>query len=435
MLSIFQNAWALLLGLMLLMLGNGMQGTLLGVRGDIEGFDSASMSYVMSAYFVGLLAGSRIAPRLIRRVGHVRVFAALGSVISAAFILYAAAPNIIVWAVLRLVVGFCFSGVYVVVESWLNASATNETRGKALSLYMIVQMVGIIAAQGIMTLADPAGWMLFVVISVLVSVSFAPILLSVSPAPVFETTSPMSLRDLYRASPLGFVGQILLGAIFSGLFGMGAVFGAERGLSIEQISAFVAAIYIGGLLSQYPIGWISDRMDRRALIMAITAIGAGAAAFGWAFGETIGVLFVSALLIGATVNPLYSLLIAHANDFLEPKDMAAASGGMLFLNGFGAIGGPIAVGYMMQRYGTPVFFAYLMVLLASISLYALWRTTRRAAPSVEDQSAYAAVMPQASAVAVELAQEFAIEQIHAAEAEAEAGVAAEAEAARQRAVP
>ncbi|MFT7180406.1 MAG: MFS family permease [Planctomycetota bacterium] len=418
----------MLLGLMLLMLGNGMQGTLLGVRGAIEGFDSASMSYVMSAYFLGLLAGSRFAPRLIRRVGHVRVFAALASVISAAFILYAAVPNIVVWSLLRLVVGFCFSGVYVVVESWLNDSATNETRGKTLSLYMIVQMVGIIAAQGIMTLADPAGWALFAIISVLVSVSFAPILLSVSPAPVFETTSPMSLRELYRASPLGFVGQILLGAIFSGLFGMSAVFAAERGMSVQQISIFVASIYIGGLFSQYPIGWISDRMDRRALIMAVTALGAVCAAMGWAFGDALWTLYLSALLIGAVVNPLYSLLIAHTNDFLEPKDMAAASGGMLFLNGFGAIGGPIVVGYLMQRFGTSVFFGYMAVLLAAISLYALWRTTRRAAPSVEDQSAYAAVLPQASAVAVEVAQAYAIEQIEAAEAEAEAEAEAVAEA-------
>ncbi|MFT7391634.1 MAG: MFS family permease, partial [Paracoccaceae bacterium] len=318
MLTIFKNAWTLLLGLMLLMVGNGLQGTLLGVRGGIEGFDSAGMAYVVAAYFLGLLLGSRIVPRLIRRVGHVRVFAAFASIISAAFILYPAFPDLVVWTVMRLIVGFCFSGVYVVVESWLNDVATNETRGQALSLYMIVQMVGLVAAQGVLILADPGGWTLFVVISVLVSLSFTPILLTTISAPVFETTSPMSLRELYRVSPLGVVGIVLLGSVFSGLFGMSAVYGAERGLSVPQISALVASIYIGGLLSQYPVGWLSDRMDRRRLILIMAALGAGAALVGWGMGQGLVALYLASLVIGGVANPLYSLLIAHTNDFLEP---------------------------------------------------------------------------------------------------------------------
>jgi MFS family permease len=377
------------------------------------------MAYVVAAYFLGLLLGSRIVPRLIRRVGHVRVFAAFASIISAAFILYPAFPDLVVWTVMRLIVGFCFSGVYVVVESWLNDVATNETRGQALSLYMIVQMVGLVAAQGVLILADPGGWTLFVVISVLVSLSFTPILLTTISAPVFETTSPMSLRELYRVSPLGVVGIVLLGSVFSGLFGMSAVYGAERGLSVPQISALVASIYIGGLLSQYPVGWLSDRMDRRRLILIMAALGAGAALVGWGMGQGLVALYLASLVIGGVANPLYSLLIAHTNDFLEPKDMAAASGGMLFLNGCGAIGGPIAVGYLMQRFGPPMFFLFTAALLAAISLYALWRTTRRAAPSLAEQSSYAPIMPQASPVAVEVAQEIAIERIEDAHAEAE----------------
>ncbi|MEO0911758.1 MAG: MFS transporter, partial [Pseudomonadota bacterium] len=169
MLYILRNSWALLLGVLLLMIGNGLQGTVLGLRGAIEGFSAATMSYVMSAYFVGFLLGSRLTPHLIRRVGHVRVFAALGSLISAAFILYAAFPHPIMWAAMRLLVGLCFSGVYVVAESWLNDSASNETRGQSLSLYLIVQMLGIISAQGVVNFADAGGYMLFVIMSVLVS--------------------------------------------------------------------------------------------------------------------------------------------------------------------------------------------------------------------------------------------------------------------------
>ena len=182
MFKVIASSWALLLGMMLLMVGNGVQGTLLGIRGAIEGFSTGQMSIVMSGYFAGFLLGSRIAPALIRRVGHVRVFAALGSLISAVLVLYAAIPEWVVWTVLRVLIGFCFCGVYVTAESWLNNASGNETRGQAISLYMIVQMAGIIAAQALVNAADPAGFLLFIIPSVLVSLAFAPILLSATGA-------------------------------------------------------------------------------------------------------------------------------------------------------------------------------------------------------------------------------------------------------------
>ena len=274
MLYVLTTSWALLLGMLLLLVGNGLQGTLLGIRGAIEGYDAETMAFVMSGYYLGFLLGSRRATPMIARVGHVRVFAALASTISAAFILYAAAPEAWVWTLMRFVVGFSFAGVYVVAESWLNDAATNETRGQALSLYMIVQMVGIISAQFILTLADPAGYIPFVVMSVLVSVSFLPILLTAGTAPAFQTTKPMSLGQLFRISPLGCVGTFMLGGVYAGIFAMGSVFGTAKGLTVAQISTFVAAIYTGGLVFQYPIGWLSDRMDRRRLILFLTAGGA-----------------------------------------------------------------------------------------------------------------------------------------------------------------
>ncbi len=409
MLYVLRNSWALLLGVLLLMIGNGLQGTALGLRGSIEGFSATTMSYVMSAYFVGFLVGSRLTPHMIRRVGHVRVFAALASLISAAFILYAAAPHPLVWALMRLLVGLCFSGVYVVAESWLNDSATNETRGQSLSLYLIVQMVGIVSAQGIANFADPGGYTLFVIMSVLVSVAFAPILLSVSPAPVFQTTKPMSLVRLYRASPLGMVGTFFLGGVFAALFGMAPVFATEVGLSVKDTTLFVAAIYIGGAVLQFPLGWLSDRMDRRQLIFATTLIGVLAMLASAPFIAEPPTLLVLAFVIGGCANPLYSLLIAYTNDFLEHEDMAAASGGLIFTNGMGAIAGPIAIGWLMGAFGPYAFFGYIAVLFALISGYALFRMTQRAAPSVDETSAYAAVMPQASPVAVEVAQEVAID--------------------------
>jgi len=406
MLSVLKNSWALLLGMLFLMMGNGLQGTLIGVRGEIEGFSTLEMSVVMSSYFVGFLGASRIVPEMIRRVGHVRVFAALASFISAVLVLYPAIPHPIAWSIGRVIIGFSFCGVYVTAESWLNNAATNETRGQALSVYMIAQTVGIIAAQGLLLLADPAGYTLFIIISVLVSVSFAPILLSISPTPAFDTTKPMSLKNLIKTSPLGCAGMFLLGGVFAAQFGMSAIFGSKIGLSLGQISIFVSFFYIGAMLLQIPIGWLSDHMDRRRLIMICAFIGAIGCVLPWTFAGNFYMLLVSALLIGGMSNPLYSLLIAHTNDFLEYEDMAAASSGLLFINGLGAIAGPIVLGKMMDLMGAYGYFVILIALFVFLGLYAIYRMTRRAAAT--DTTSYTAVMPTGSPVALELAQEYAI---------------------------
>ncbi|MGR3635385.1 MAG: MFS transporter [Shimia sp.] len=420
MVEFFKGSWALLLGMMLLMIGNGMHGTLLGIRGEAAGFSTFEMSMVMSAYFVGFLGGSRMTPEMIRRVGHVRVFAALASFISAVLIMYPTFQNPIAWVLGRVLIGFCFSGVYVTAESWLNNAATNDTRGKALSLYMMVQMIGIVTAQGLVTLPDPSGFVLFVIPSVLVSISFAPILLSISPTPAFDTTKPMTMRELFGNSPLGVLGMFMLGGVFSAQFGMSAVFATRAGLSVGELSLFIASFYVGATLCQYPLGWISDRMDRRVLIMFVAAIGCVAAVVGFTAGDNYPMLLISALFIGGFSNPLYSLLIAHANDFLEYEDMAAASGGLVFVNGLGAIAGPLITGWAMDVIGPQGFFIYLAFLLAVLGIYAGYRTTRRSAPAVEDTGSYTAVMPTASPVAVEVAQEVAIETALEEEHEAEA---------------
>ncbi len=408
MFQVLSRSWALLLGMMLLMVGNGLQGTLLGVRGGIEGFSTFDMSIVMSAYFAGFLGGSRLAPEMIRRVGHVRVFAALASFISAILILYPAFAHPVAWALGRVVIGFCFSGVYVTAESWLNNSADNTNRGKTLSVYMIVQMFGIVCAQVLLVMGDAGGYALFIVASVLVSISFAPILLSISPTPAFETTKPMPLKTLIETSPLGCFGMFLLGGVFSAQFGMSAVYGMAAGLTIVQISMFVSSIYVGALLMQYPIGWFSDYIDRRVVILIVAAVGGVMSLVGFLFDHYFGVLLVVAFVIGGTSNPLYSLLIAYTSDYLEADDMAAASGGLIFINGMGAIMGPLVTGWMMDVFGTQAFFMVIAVLMLTLTGYAGYRMTQRSRDGIED-GAYAAVMPSASPVAVEVASEYYIE--------------------------
>ena len=408
MVQVLSRSWALLLGMMLLMVGNGLQGTLLGVRGGIEGFSTFEMSFVMSAYFAGFLVGSRVAPQMIRRVGHVRVFAALASFVSAILILYPAFTNPVAWACGRIAIGFCFSGVYVAAESWLNNSADNSNRGKALSIYMIVQMFGIVSAQALLAIGDATGYALFIVSSVLVSISFAPILLSVAPTPAFETAKPMPLRTLIETSPLSCLGMFLLGGVFSAQFGMSAVYGTAAGLSVTQISLFVSSIYIGALLMQYPIGLFSDRVDRRLVILVVALLGGLASLVAFLNSEYFGALLIVAFIIGGTSNPLYSLLIAYTNDYLEADDMAAACGGLIFINGVGAISGPLIIGWVMDQYGPEFFFMVIAVLMLTMAAYAGFRMTQRTRVGIDD-GAYAPVMPNASLVAVEVASEYYIE--------------------------
>ena len=414
MLLVIKGSWALLLGMLFLQLGNGLQGTLLSVRGELEDFSTFEMSVVMSAYFVGFLGASRLVPEFIRRVGHIRVFAALASLISAILILYPLLVNPWIWTGGRIIIGFCFCGVYITAESWLNNAATNENRGQLLSSYMVVQMAGIVAAQLLLFVGDPGGFELFVLISVLVSISFAPILLSITPTPAFEATKPMSIKHLFKTSPLGCVGMFFLGGIFSAQFGMAPVFGTTAGFSLSEISIFVAAFYIGAMVFQFPIGWLSDRMDRRILIVVTSAIGFIAALTSFLVLDVFLILVGSALLIGGMSNPLYSLLIAYTNDFLELDDMVSASGGLLFLNGLGAISGPLLTGYLMTQTGPGGYFIILATLLGSLTVYGFYRMTQRGISDV-DTSSYATVLPTASVVAVEIAQELAIEAAEEAE--------------------
>ncbi|SHL73805.1 Predicted arabinose efflux permease, MFS family [Roseovarius marisflavi] len=416
--QVLSSTWALLLGIVLIMLGNGMHFTLIGLRGGIEGFSAAELAIVTSGYFLGFLSGARLTPLMIQRVGHVRVFAALGSFMSAGLVALPLLTEPWAWTVLRVLIGFCMSGIYVAAESWLNASATNETRGKVLSAYMIAQTLGIIGAQGLLTLGDAGTSALFIGASILVSISFAPILLSATPVPVVEVARPMSLRGLFRGSPLGAVGIFLLGSVYATQSGMGAVFGTQIGLSTGQIALFIATLFAGALVLQYPIGWLSDRMDRRKLIFGTAALGAASCVLGWITGGGSWPLMAAAFLAGGVTTPLYALFLAYTNDALSAEDMPAASGGLVFTFGLGAIVGPLVAGWAMEGLGPSAFWLVLGVTFAAIALYALYRMTQRAVVPVDETESYLNVLPTASPIAVEAAGEWAADN---AEVERETG--------------
>ena len=411
MIKVFVGSWALFIGMFMLMVGNGLQGTLLGLRGDQEGFSTFALSIVMSSYFVGFLFSSRYTPELIRRVGHVRVFAAMGSMISAVLICYPVLIEPWAWAIGRVMIGFCFCGVYITAESWLNDASSNETRGKALSLYMIVQMAGIVFAQWIVSRGDVSGYTLFIIPSVLVSLAFAPILLSARPMPAFAATKRMKIKDLIDASPLACFGMFMLGGVFAAQFGMSAVYGNRVGLSVGEISFFVSAIYVAALLLQYPIGWLSDRMDRRILIIWIALFGGFGSLLAFIIPDNFAIIVLSGAIVGGTSNPLYALLLAYSNDYLENEDMAAASGGFLFVNGVGAIAGPLIVGRMMDVIGNRGYWLFTAVLMLIIGIYGLYRMTRRQRSDLESdhQVPYAPVTAASSQIAAEVAQEIYID--------------------------
>lgn len=323
------------------------------------------------------------------------------------------------WTLLRVLVGFCMSGIYVTAESWLNDAATNETRGKVLSAYMIAQTLGIIGAQGLLTLGDAATSVLFIGASILVSVSFAPILLSATRVPVTDAARPMPLRRLFRGSPLGTVGIFLLGGVYATQSGMGAVFGSQIELSASQISLFVAMLFAGALLFQYPIGWLSDRMDRRKLIFGAASLGAASCGMGWAAGDALWPLMAAAFFAGGVTTPLYALFLAYTNDFLSLEDMPAASGGLVLIFGIGAILGPLVSGAAMQQFGPFAFWPALGGTFGAIALFALYRMTKRDALSVDATESYLGVLPTTSSVVVEAAGAWAAEQAEAEQAEAE----------------
>ncbi|APH74236.1 MFS transporter [Aquibium oceanicum] len=410
MIKVLHGVWPLLLGIVLIMLGNGMHFTLIGLRGGIEGFSAAELAVVTSGYFLGFLSGARMTPLMIQRVGHVRVFAALGSFMSAGLIALPLLAEPWAWTVLRVLVGFCMSGIYVAAESWINAAATNETRGKVLSAYMIAQTLGIIGAQGLLALGDAGTSVLFIVASILVSISFAPILLSATQVPTIEVARPMPLRKLFSGSPLGTVGIFLLGSVYATQSGMGAVFGTQIGLSPSQIALFVAMLFAGALMLQYPIGWLSDRMDRRKLIFGAALFGATSCALGWMFGGGFWSLMAAAFFTGGVTTPLYALLLAYTNDALSAEDMPAASGGLVFTFGLGAIVGPLGTGWAMQALGPFAFWSVLGATFIGIALYALYRMTQRASTPVTETESYLGVLPTASPVAVEAAGAWAAEQ-------------------------
>lgn len=393
-------AWALLVGVGLLMLGTGLQGSLLGLRANIEGFDTTTTGVVMSSYYLGYILGSARAPRLVATVGHIRVFAALASLASVAVLMHSVAVEPLGWVAFRITSGFCIAGLFIVAESWLNDSATNETRGSLLSIYMVVVSGSTAAGQLLLNVADPGSHELFVLSSVLVSVALVPAALSVRANPRFLQPTPVRLVEVWRAVPLGIVGSALAGLASGALMGMGVIYAQLVGLDLAETSKFMLVAILGGTVAQFPLGALSDRIDRRLVISGAATVAAVAALVG-TVGPTGLVLFVVIGVVGACSMPLYALLNAHTNDWIEHDQMVGAGSRLVLASGIGALGGPFLASTAMNQIGAAGFFWLLVFAHGAIAFYALWRVTRRTMP-VDEQSHFATIPDQAGALVATL---------------------------------
>ena len=379
-------SWAILLGIGFMMLANGLQGTLLGVRATMEGFSTFTTGIMMSGYFIGVFAGSFLAPYLVKRVGHIRVFSALASLASISILFHGIYIDAWVWMIMRIVTGISFAGFYVVTESWLNDRASNETRGKVLSIYMLIVTFGMGSGQFLLNLAKPDEIDLFILISVIISAGLIPMLLTAKPAPVFESSAKMSMIELYHASPLAVIGNCLTGMAHGTIFGLGAIYASSVLVDLKLISWFMACFLIGGVILQWPVGYISDRVPRR-IVMAALSVVSIVSCVAAVIVPKDGLLFYAIItLLGGTAMPMYSICIAYANDRLEPHQIVAASGSLVMISGIGLCTGPIVIAFLMDFYHIDYYFWGIAGFFAMILGFTLIRIKSRRGIAVEDQS-------------------------------------------------
>ncbi len=380
---------ALLLGIAVLNVGSGALIAIIGVRLSAAGAPSLVIGVITSAYFLGLLGGSVFGARVIDRVGHIRAFAVYAAADAISILLLVIVESLAAWVVLRLVAGYCMAGLTMVAESWLNHRATNVTRGRVLSLYIIVMNGAFAAGPLLLNLGDPAGAGLLVFSGILFVASLLPVALTRTGNPEIGKQARVSLRRLFALSPLGVLGALAIGLVESAVFGLGAVYGEATGLDTARISVFLAVTLGGVLVVQYPIGVLSDRFDREKVILVVAAAAAVAAALIAAAGTPgFGLLLGLGFVTGGLASPLYPLSVAETNDWIEADELVAAGAGLVLAYSVGASVGPLAGALAMEWLGPGGLFAFAAAVLAALAAYALYRVIKGLAKPAAEQTEF-----------------------------------------------
>ncbi|HZD22285.1 MAG TPA: MFS transporter [Acidimicrobiia bacterium] len=380
------SAWGLFAALALLMLGNGLLGVLIGVRSELEGFNTTVTGLIMASYFVGFLAGSQFTPPMMARVGHIRVFAGLTSVVAAIALIHALAVTPLSWALLRLVFGFGMAGLYVVVESWLNDTVSNINRGRVMAIYMVVAMGGLGLGQLVISFGDPLQATLFIVAGVFMVLAVAPVSLSINEAPYFELPPRAKYRDLWEAAPLGVITAVGSGVAMGAIVAMAGVYATQIGLTTRRTGLFVAAAAVGSVVLQWPIGQMSDRTGRRSAILVTTLAALVVGGLAPTFAGDSWPLISAMFLLGGFSYPLYSLALSHVVDVLPPGRAVTASAAVVFMTAVGSIVGPLVASVVMDAVGPDGFFWSIAAVHGGIGVYGIiGLLQRRTIPALSEE--------------------------------------------------
>ena len=402
MYNLLKGTWALFFGVGMMMLANGLQGSLIGIRASLEGYSASAAGIILTGYYAGFLLGALYIPQRIKNVGHVRTFAALASIASISILVHSLHISFLGWFIMRFISGMCFVGLYTVAESWVNDLSDNEHRGQALSVYMIVSMAGSAFGQLFLNIADPETATLFMIVSVLISISLVPILIVVSKQPDFSVAKFFTVKELYKASPLGVVTSIMTGLAHGTLWGIGSIYGLKNGLSIEQVSIFMFTFVIGGAINQYLVGYLSDKYDRRTIIVIVAFLASIFSVLAVLIGSSFIALIIITFIFGGLTVPLYALAIAHTNDFLEKDEMVAASAGIQLAAGIGLTIGPIIGGLSIDFIGASGFWIFLFLIHALLGVFGLFRMQIREAVPLDEQGSTVLVSSRTTATMMEL---------------------------------
>ena len=396
--KIFKNSWALFLGYAVLIIAHGLQGNLLGVRAVLENFNIIATGALMSGYFIGYFVGANSVPGLVSKVGHIRVFAAFASMASLSILFHAIVVNPYAWILGRFITGFSIIGIFIVVESWLNDRATNKTRGKVLSIYMIITFIGLGLGVLLLNFSNPKQYEPFILVSLLLSIALVPILLTKRKAPTFKKISSIKIKELYKITPLGTFSMFCVGFIHPAIFTMGAVYGALMNFSVLEISLYLFLITLSGAIFQWPIGYLSDRFDRRIILIITSLLGSVLTILcffsvsvspdfinlssGWkpilqhiTNHRMLFYIFIS-LYAGVSL-PLFSLNLAYVNDFLPKEKFVSAGAGMQIIFGLSAMTAPFVCSFFMKNFGPNGIFIFLFIFQTLIGLFGIYRMTKR----------------------------------------------------------
>jgi MFS family permease len=411
MLGLLLPVAALMLGMALLVTGSGLLGSLLGLRGVVEGFDAATLGWVMSAYFLGYMAGTWLAPPLVARLGHIRAFAFCAAAASAAVLLHPILLDPLAWALLRFVTGAALVCLYAVIESWLGAQGSAEQRGQLFAGYMMINLLSLALGQALLPLAPVQGFALFSVVALLSCVALMPVTWTRLPQPALHAPQPLPLAELWQLAPSAGIAAALAGVVMGAFWGLMPVFADSIGLDAGGVARFMAIAILGGALLQWPLGRWSDRADRRRVLAVLALLAALA-------GVLLALLHPLALArdlllfaYGGLAFTLYPVAVAHLMDRLDSDQLLAGSGRVLLLYGAGATLGPILAGSLMDRLGPPSLFVFSSAVLAGLGLFVGWRLRRR--DSAVEHPGQFLPMVRTSGAALELLPEAAGEEAQA----------------------